>query len=115
MVNLVIQSIFLYNSGIEFFKYKFSSFENIILVMKSGHIQSEECPSIEGKKKTKQVSECIPSSLLTAYNFFFTFKKKKFEHNVPIVIEIKNVKSLNAISIGTFSFQFDGRQEISME
>lgn len=61
------------------------------------------------------MSECIPSSLLTAYNFFFTFKKKKFDHNVPIVIEIKNVKSLNVISIGTFSFQFDGHQELEMK
>jgi hypothetical protein len=78
--------------------------------MKCGQKQSEECLSNEVKKKTKQVSECIPSSLLTSYNFFFAFKKKKFEQNVPIIIEIKNVKSLNVISIGTFSFMFNGRQ-----
>jgi hypothetical protein len=78
--------------------------------MKCGQSQNEECPPNEIKKKTKQVSECIASSLLTSYNFFFAFKKKKFEQNVPIIIEIKNVKSLNVISIGTFSFLFNGRQ-----
>ena len=78
--------------------------------MKCGQSQNEEIPSNEIKKKTKQVSECITSSLLTSYNFFFAFKKKKFEQNVPIIIEIKNVKSLNVISIGTFSFLFNGRQ-----
>lgn len=59
------------------------------------------------QKKTKQVSECIPSSALVSYNFFFNFKKRFFEDNFPIIIEIKNVKSLNVLSIGTFSFQFN--------
>lgn len=65
-------------------------------------------------KITKQVSECIPSSMLTSYNFFFTFKKKHFEHDTPIIIEIKNVKSLNVISIGTFSFQFHSLKDVLM-
>lgn len=43
------------------------------------------------------------------------FKKKHFEQNFPIIIEIKNVKSLNVISIGTFSFQFNQKKELLME
>ena len=32
--------------------------------------------------------------------------------NLPILIEIKNVKSLNVISVGTFSFEFDKETKI---
>ena len=63
-------------------------------------------------KKTKQISECIPSSMLTTYNFFFSIKKNVFELNLPIVIEIKNVKSLNVVSAGTFSFQFNHKLDL---
>ena len=38
-------------------------------------------------------------------------KKCHVEDDVPIIIEIKNVKSLNVISVGTFSFQF-GKDKI---
>jgi hypothetical protein len=64
------------------------------------------------KKRTKQVTECIPSGLMTKYEFYFSFQRKKFEINMPILIEIKNVKSLDVISIGTFSFEFNKETNI---